>query len=170
MFVNHLLFTLRNRIHFSPPSQIFNQTLQVLQTPDGADYTDSFFFFFRNRGMRRTRQTKVLLILQRATALNLFFSPSLMHRKNIPQNLIKISTKSLLFKIFGSWREFDSRIDTEVGSFLFVISLSTPLPSPHVYAKPLHLQICGFLILWNSGISRERARRVRQLTNGGMLK
>lgn len=53
-----------------------------------------------------------------------------MHRKNIPQNLIKISTKSLLFKIFGSWGDFDSRIDTEVGSFLFVISLFNPPPIP----------------------------------------
>lgn len=163
MFVNHLLFTLRNRIHFSPPSQIFNQTLQVLQTPDGADYTDSFF---RNRGMRRTRQTKVLLILQRATALNFFFPLPLCTAKIFHKTWLKFQRspfssryseveENLIAESIQKWVRFFL-------SFLY----STPLPFPHVYAKPLHLQICGFLILWNSGISRERGEYANSQMEG----
>lgn len=153
MFVNHLLFTLRNRIHFSPHLRYSIKLCKCFRR-QMALITRTVFLEIAACG--ELGKQRCCWFCKELLRWIYFFPPSLMHRKNIPQNLIKISTKSLLFKIFGSWGDFDSRIDTEVGSFLFVISLFNPLPSPpHVYAKPLHLQICGFLILWNSGISRE---------------
>lgn len=88
--------------------------------------------FFTNRGMRRTRQTKVLLILQRATAMKLLFflSPFLIQTAKIfHKTWLKFQRSPFASRYSEVEEILIAESIQEWVRFFFVISLSAFLKS-----------------------------------------
>lgn len=166
MFVNHLLFTLRNRIHFSPHLRYSIKLCKCFRR-QMALITRTVFLEIAACG--ELGKQRCCWFCKELLRWSYFFPLPLCTAKIFHKTWLKFQ-RSPFASRYSEVEEILIAESIQKWVRFFLSFLYPPPSHPPTYTPILFTY--KFVVFWFYGtaVFRERERRVRRLTNGGMLK